>query len=226
MAGICSYIYRGSINFENLHRKYPDNVYISIIFYVLSVQIFKQIPLLKEYFEAKKTNKTLLIIGAISMLSLVSCSSHIKYVPVETTRYIKTTETLRDTVIKFQLEQSEKIADIKIKDTSTLKNKYCKSSAYVEDGRLHHTLETLPDDIDIKVITKDKETKDSVRIPVPYEVVKHELKYIDKELNWYQETCIWVTSIILSILVIYIIIKLFKWRSTIVRTVFKLFGKK
>lgn len=226
-AYVATYIEVLSI-FENLHRKYSDNIYISIIYYVLSVQIINKIPLLKEYFEAKKTNKTLLIIGAISMLSLVSCSSQIKYVPVETTRYIKTTETLRDTVIKFQLEQNEKIADTNIKDTSTLKNKYCKSSAYIQDGKLHHTLETLPNNIDIKVTTKDKATKDSIRVnvPVPYEVVKHNLIYRDRDLNWYQETCIWVTSTLFGLLGIYIILKLFKYRSNIIRTVFKLFSRK
>ena len=53
---VATYIEVLSIS-ENLHRRYPDNVYLSIIYYVLSVQIKNQIPLLKEYFAQKKAEK-------------------------------------------------------------------------------------------------------------------------------------------------------------------------
>lgn len=52
---VATYIESLSIS-ENLHRRYPDNVFLSIIFYVLSFQVRNQIPLLKEYFAQKKIN--------------------------------------------------------------------------------------------------------------------------------------------------------------------------
>lgn len=57
---VATYIELLSI-FENLHRRLPDNAYVSIIYYVLSVQIRNQIPMLKEYFAQKKikTNEQL-----------------------------------------------------------------------------------------------------------------------------------------------------------------------
>jgi Holin family. len=55
---VATYIEVLSIS-ENLHRRYPDNVYLSILYYVLSVQIKNQIPMLKDYFSQKKTNNNI-----------------------------------------------------------------------------------------------------------------------------------------------------------------------
>lgn len=41
--------------FENMHRWLPDNIYITIIYYTLSIKIKDKLPELKVYFDHKKT---------------------------------------------------------------------------------------------------------------------------------------------------------------------------
>lgn len=41
--------------FENMHRWLPDNIYITIIYYTLSIKIKDKLPELKAYFDQKKT---------------------------------------------------------------------------------------------------------------------------------------------------------------------------
>jgi Holin family. len=55
-AYIATYIELLSIA-ENLHRWFPESIFLSIIYYVLSVQIKSKIPMVKEYFEQKKLSE-------------------------------------------------------------------------------------------------------------------------------------------------------------------------
>jgi hypothetical protein len=164
----------------------------------------------------------------VIILACSSCSGTTKYIPVETTHYVKTTETLRDTIIQVQLSPSKETIIMLPKDTiSHLFNQYADSWVKVKDGYISHSLNILPIDIPVKATIKDTSIKDSIRIPVPYPVVKHEIIYKDKELNWYQRACVWGFSIILGLLAIWILSLILKIRSNGIQTVFKwLFKKK
>jgi hypothetical protein len=41
---------------ENLHRWFPDNIWIAIIYDIFSIQVFQKLPELKQYFQDKKKN--------------------------------------------------------------------------------------------------------------------------------------------------------------------------
>lgn len=171
-------------------------------------------------------NKLKAIIRHLLMMlfvSLVCASCATKYVPVETTRYVKTTETLRDTTLIVQLVPSKEIVMLHPKDTvSHLKNKYAESWVRVKDGYMSHSLEILPTDVPVKATVKDKSTVDSIRIPVPYEVPK--IIYKDKKLNWFQNLCVWGFSILLGILAIWMVYLAIKIRLNGVQSVFKWFS--
>lgn len=169
-------------------------------------------------------------IATIIMIIFLVCSScsSTKYVPVETTHYIKTTETLRDTIINVQLTESKETIFMHPKDTvSHLYNKYADSWVRIKNGYISHSLSILPANIPIKATIKDKSIKDSIRVPIPYPVVKHKIIYKDKELNWYQNICVWGFSIILGLFAVLIVYIIFKIRSNGIQSVFKwLFNKK
>ncbi len=162
------------------------------------------------------------------VLACSSCSGTTKYIPIETTRYVTTTETLRDTIIEVQLTASKETIIMYAKDTvSHLFNKYADSWVRVKDGYISHSLNILPVNVPVKATIKDTSIKDTIRVPVPYQVVKHELVYKDKELNWYQNICVWGFSIILGLFAVWIVYLIFKIRSNGIQSVFKwLFNKK
>jgi hypothetical protein len=164
----------------------------------------------------------------VIILACSSCSGTTKYIPVVTTRYVKTTETLRDTIIQVPLTASKETIIMHPKDTvSHLYNKYADSWVRVKDGYISHSLNILPVDIPVKATIKDKSTKDSIRIPVPYPVPKTTIIYKDKGLNWYQNICVWGFSIMLGILALWFVYLVFKIRSNGIQSVFKwMFNKK
>lgn len=164
-------------------------------------------------------------IATVIMVIVLACSSctSTKYVPVETTRYVKTTETLRDTTLIVQLVPSKETTVIFPGDTiSHLSNKYADSWVRIKNGYMSHSLEILPADVPVKATVKDKATVDSIRIPVPYPVAKTICK--DKELNWYQNLCIWGFSILLGILAIGVVCLAIKIRLNGIQSVFKWFS--
>ena len=102
------------------------------------------------------------------ILLLTSCST-IKYVPVKETEYVTVTETLVDTVIKWE-PPIEKV-DKETKDTtSTVETSLAKSTATVSNGTLHHTIENKKDSIKTKIVYKDKIIKQTEYKEVPVEV--------------------------------------------------------
>ena len=106
------------------------------------------------------------------LLLFVSCST-IKYIPVKETEYVKVTETVVDTVIKWA-PPIEKV-DNETKDTTSMvETSLAKSTATVSNGTLHHTIENKKDSIKTKIVYKDKiVTKTEYKeVPVEVEVVK------------------------------------------------------
>lgn len=158
----------------------------------------------------------------IIFLVCSSCSGTTKYIPVVTTHYVKMTETLRDTIIQVPLTASKETIIMHPKDTiSHLHNKYADSWVRIKDGYISHSLNTSSAEIPVKATIKDTSIKDSIRVPIPYPVVKHEIIYKDKALNWYQNICIWGFSIILGLLAVLLIYLIFKIRSNGIQSVFK-----
>ena len=106
------------------------------------------------------------------LLLLTSCST-IKYIPVKETEYVTVTETLVDTVIKWE-PPVEKIVNETKDTTSTVETSLAKSTATVSNGTLHHSIENKKDSIKTKIVYKDKiVTKTEYKeIPVEVEVEK------------------------------------------------------
>ena len=106
------------------------------------------------------------------LLLLTSCST-IKYIPVKETEYVTVTETLVDTVIKWE-PPIEKIVNETKDTTSTVETSLAKSTATVSNGTLHHSIENKKDSIKTKIVYKDKiVTKTEYKeVPVEVEVEK------------------------------------------------------
>lgn len=68
--------------------------------------------------------------------------------------------------------------------TSTLENTYAKSEAIVTAGILHHSLQTKPVSVPVKVETKT-EYRDSL---VYVDRIQTETVEVEKKLNWWQKT--------------------------------------
>ena len=124
----------------------------------------------------------------IAFLSLFFGCSRKVYVPVEH----KTVETvtLRDTVVQMRLEV---IRDsVAVPDTlSYLENKYAESWAEWKSGRLHHSLGTKQTQVPVQVQYVEKERVVEVPKPYPVEVVK----FVEKELSWWQKLTMWLGNI-------------------------------
>ena len=105
-------------------------------------------------------------------LLLTSCST-IKYIPVKETEYVTVTETLVDTVIKWE-PPIEKIVNETKDTTSTVETSLAKSTATVSNGTLHHSIENKKDSVKTKIVYKDKiVTKTEYKeVPVEVEVEK------------------------------------------------------
>lgn len=119
-------------------------------------------------------------ITVIALVALLSCTKTV-YVPVHSTQTV--TETVHDTIVKIKLDQSREVVTIlAIDTTSTLKNKYCKSTAGIQNGMLTHTLETLPNAaVETRIQYVDKVIVDSIPYPVE---VKGETVYVDRIPIW------------------------------------------
>lgn len=134
---------------------------------------------------------------------LVSCGgTKTVYVPVQSVKTV--TETLRDTIVQVKLDI---IRDsIHVKDTiSFLQNKYVESYAKWTNGELHHSLKMKDVSTNVKIIYKDRIERDTTRIPYPVEK-----QVFTNKLNWYQESCVWITSVLFGGVIIWIIIWLIK----------------
>lgn len=127
-----------------------------------------------------------LIIGialaAVFALLFVLCSGCTRrvYVPVERTTTV--TEILRDTIVEVELKQVHDTVTIEAlgRDTASyLENGTHFSRATWKDGKLGHSLGTLPD-ASVKDTLKVKYVivRDSIPYPVPVEV--------EKKLTWWE----------------------------------------
>ena len=123
-----------------------------------------------------------IVLAAIFVLlfALFSGCTRRVYVPVERTTTV--TEILRDTVVALKLKQ--------VHDTVTIEALGCDTASYLEngthfsratwkDGKLGHSLGTLPDasvkdTLQVKYVT----IRDSIPYPVPVEV--------EKKLTWWE----------------------------------------
>ena len=123
-----------------------------------------------------------IVLAVVFVLLFVLCSGCTRrvYVPVERTTTV--TEILRDTVVELKLKQ--------VHDTVTIEALGCDTASYLEDGthfsraswkdgKLGHSLGTLPD-ASVKDTLKVKYVivRDSIPYPVPVEV--------EKKLTWWQ----------------------------------------
>ena len=134
-----------------------------------------------------------------------------------TTRSLQNSESSRvevrtETVIKHDTAYVELPVIIEktatLDTTSTLENAYAKSEAQVSAGILHHSLETKPVSVPVKV-----ESKEVVRDSIIYrDRIQTETVEVEKPLTWWQQLKMQTGGIFLIVTLIgilYLIINLF-----------------
>lgn len=139
---------------------------------------------------------------------LTGCKTKTVYVPVESVKTETVRETVHDTIIEVQIEQSN-LNNITPGDTSYLKNKYSFSFAYWDGYFLHHTLETFDAKIPVKVYYLDRwhTINDTIRVPYP---VEKELSKWEKIKMDVGGLAIGALSVIIISFMLWLVIRIFK----------------
>ena len=103
----------------------------------------------------------------------------------------------KETVIEYRdrvihdtatVEITKEVEKIVTRDTvSHLENRYAKSDALVSQGFLHHSLESIPQIIQVPV---EVHVTDTIRIEKEAETIIKEVK-VEKPLTWWQKVRLW-----------------------------------
>ena len=147
-------------------------------------------------------------ISLLLALGVVACGTIRPVTGVDSTKVEVHTETViqHDTAYVELPVIVEKVATL---DTaSTLENTYAKSEAVVTAGILHHSLETKPVSIPVKVETKTV-YRDSL---VFRDRVQTQTVEVEKKLNWWQNLKLKAGGLFLILTligIVYIIVNLF-----------------
>lgn len=131
----------------------------------------------------KKATKIQIICIVVLLIFLwlfTSCKSKTVYVPVESVKTEYKDKYIRDSIFQKELIRIYQRGDTVFKDSIVYKYK----DKLKADSIFIH---------------------DSINVPLPYPV-KGDTIYTNK-LNWYQEACIWFTSLVLVALALYLGIK-------------------
>ena len=147
-------------------------------------------------------------ISLLLALGVVACGTVRPVTGVDSTKVEVHTETViqHDTAYVELPVIVEKVATLDT--TSTLENTYAKSEAVVTAGILHHSLETKPVSIPVKVETKTV-YRDSL---VFSDRVQTQTVEVEKKLNWWQKLKLKAGGLFLILTligIVYIIVNLF-----------------
>ena len=147
-------------------------------------------------------------ISLLLALGVVACGTVRPVTGVDSTKVEVHTETViqHDTAYVELPVIVEKVATLDT--TSTLENTYAKSEAVVTAGILHHSLETKPVSIPVKVETKTV-YRDSL---VFRDRVQTQTVEVEKKLNWWQNLMLKAGGLFLILTligIVYIIVNLF-----------------
>ena len=147
-------------------------------------------------------------ISLLLALGVVACGTVRPVTGVDSTKVEVHTETViqHDTAYVELPVIVEKVATLDT--TSTLENTYAKSEAVVTAGILHHSLETKPVSIPVKVETKTV-YRDSL---VFRDRVQTQTLEVEKKLNWWQKLKLKAGGLFLILTligIVYIIVNLF-----------------
>ena len=147
-------------------------------------------------------------ISLLLALGVVACGTVRPVTGVDSTKVEVHTETViqHDTAYVELPVIVEKVATLDT--TSTLENTYAKSEAVVTAGILHHSLETKPVSIPVKVETKTV-YRDSL---VFRDRVQTQTVEVEKKLNWWQNLKLKAGGLFLILTligIVYIIVILF-----------------
>lgn len=93
-------------------------------------------------------------------------------------------------------------------DSSHLENKFAKSDAVIRDGKLYHSLETIPQTLDVSVDIPVTDTTTTHISSTVDEKEETKIKYIEKEFSWWQQTEIYCSRCLLLIVSVY-----FLWKN-------------
>ena len=128
-------------------------------------------------------------------VAVCSCGVH-RYVPTENSQkdsviiHIKDSVIFRDSIIFVQVPKESTSAIVASSDSSHLETEVAASDAWIESGRLHHTL-------------RNKEKLQPIEVKLPVKIhselesrqqlaAKTVIQVVEKELTWWQK--LWITS--------------------------------
>ena len=128
-------------------------------------------------------------------VAVCSCGVH-RYVPTENSQkdsiiiHIKDSVIFRDSIIFVQVPKESTSAIVASSDSSHLETEVAASDAWIEEGRLHHTL-------------RNKEKLQPIEVKLPVKIhselesrqqlaAKTVIQVVEKELTWWQK--LWITS--------------------------------
>lgn len=142
----------------------------------------------------------LVVMGCKTPKPIINTSFHLR----------EETEVLRDTTINVPIKEMS--AERFTTDTlSILKTDNASSTASIINGVLHHTLEQFgvqatPITIKDKFVSDTKEDKKEIPVVVK-EIEKVE---VEKELNWFQKTFLYLGYLTGLVIVVYLLIRVIK----------------
>ena len=143
-------------------------------------------------------------------VAVCSCGVH-RYVPTENSQkdsiiiHIKDSVIFRDSIIFVPVPKESTSAIVASSDSSHLETEVAESDAWIEEGKLHHTL-------------RNKEKLQPIEVKIPVKIhseqeSRHQLaartviKEVEKELTWWQR--LWITSGKVAWGIVFMIVLLF-----------------
>jgi hypothetical protein len=111
-------------------------------------------------------------------------------------------------IVPVPIPAEEAASEVSVTDTSTIKTSVAESNAWVEDGRLHHNMRNLSD----QMIHVEINVPKHISIQKEY-LTRNMVKEVEKQLTWFQKTLIYIGGAALTALLGISGFKLIRWLS-------------
>lgn len=108
-------------------------------------------------------------------------------------------------IVPVPIPAEKAASEVSVTDTSTIKTSVAESTAWVEDGRLHHNMRNLSNQMIHVKINVPKH----ISIQKEY-LTRNMVKEVEKQLTWFQETLIYIGGVALAAFLLTLIIWLIK----------------
>jgi hypothetical protein len=111
-------------------------------------------------------------------------------------------------IIPVPIPAEETASEVPVSDTSEIKTSVAESKAWVEDGRLHHNMRNLSD----QMIHVEINVPKHISIQKEF-LTRTAIEEVEKELSWFQKTLMYAGGVALAALLGISGFKLIRWLS-------------